>query len=76
MASDHNERTKLSANALDRASTAALTIGVLAPMAAALYNLTAGPAVETWFLIVGVLIWLFAAGALHFIARVVLGGLR
>jgi hypothetical protein len=30
----HNERTRLLANALDRASTASLTIGVLAPIAA------------------------------------------
>jgi hypothetical protein len=34
----HNERTKLLANALDRASTASLTVGVLAPIAAALYT--------------------------------------
>jgi hypothetical protein len=33
-----NERTKLLANALDRASTACLTVGVVAPFAAALYN--------------------------------------
>ena len=31
-----NERTKLLANALDRASTACLAVGILAPLAAAM----------------------------------------
>lgn len=34
----HNERVKLLAGWLDRASTAALTVGVLAPMAGYLYG--------------------------------------
>lgn len=34
-----NERTKLTANALDRASTACLTVGALGPAAASLYGL-------------------------------------
>jgi hypothetical protein len=34
----HNERTKLFANALDRASTACFTVGVLSPIVAALYG--------------------------------------
>jgi hypothetical protein len=36
----HNEQTKLLANALDRASTACLTIGILAPIAAAIYSVS------------------------------------
>ena len=37
---DHvrNERTKLTANALNTAATSSFTIGVLAPIAAAFYN--------------------------------------
>ena len=33
----HNEQTKYIANACDRASTSCLTVGVLAPIAAAIY---------------------------------------
>jgi hypothetical protein len=36
----YNEKTKLLANALDRASTASITVGVLAPLAAAFLNIT------------------------------------
>ena len=77
MASDtvHNERAKLLANALDRASTAAVTIGVLAPIAASLYSV-AGPGPGMWTLVVGAVIWFFAAVALHLGARIVLGRLR
>jgi len=66
-----NERTKLLANAFDRASTACLTVGVLAPLAAVIYNLS-GTHLDGWVLVVGTVIWLFAAIALHLIARVVL----
>lgn len=34
----HNERTKLTANWLDRAGTAAITVGVIAPLAAAVFG--------------------------------------
>jgi hypothetical protein len=34
-----NERTKLLANALDRASTACFTVGILTPAAGYLYNI-------------------------------------
>ncbi|MFD2649008.1 hypothetical protein ACFSX5_14560 [Devosia albogilva] len=70
-----NERTKLLANALDRASTACLTVGLLAPVAAVFYG-AGGTALETWTFALGGGIWLFAAVALHLVARRVLGGLR
>lgn len=35
----HNERIKLTANALDRASTACFTVGVLGPTVASLYGI-------------------------------------
>jgi hypothetical protein len=38
MTDGEREQIKLRANALDRASTACLTVGVLAPFAAALYT--------------------------------------
>jgi hypothetical protein len=34
----HNERTKLTANWLDRAGTAAITVGVIAPLAALIFG--------------------------------------
>ena len=73
----HNERTKLLANALDRTSTACLTVGVLGPAAATLYNLggTTGRS-HDMLLIAGSLAWLVATTALHLLARRVLGGLK
>ena len=71
----HNERTKLLANALDRASTACLTVGVLGPTAAALYGIGADHA-SAWIIGIGSLLWLSAAGVLHWFARYVLGRLR
>ena len=68
------EQTKLLANALDRASTSCLTVGVLAPLAAVLYNLS-GNAVTPWVFVIGTVIWLSAAVALHWFARRVLRGL-
>lgn len=70
----HNEQTKLTANALDRASTACLTVGVLGPSAAALYGL-AGASAGGWIAF-GALLWLAAAGLLHYMARRTLGSLR
>jgi hypothetical protein len=49
----HNERTKLPANALDRASTACGTVGVLTPVSSILYgwgrNLDAGFLVSAFY---------------------------
>ncbi len=70
-----NERTKLLANALDRASTACLTVGVFAPAAAVFYNLTGNAASNPAIYWVGTFVWLFAAVLLHVEARRVLGDL-
>lgn len=75
MSLHHNERTKLLANALDRASTASLTVGVLAPVAAAFYNV-GGNRVSTGTLILGAVVWILAAVSLHLLARWALGDLK
>jgi hypothetical protein len=70
-----NERTKLFANALDRLSTAFVTVGVLAPLAASIYNIGT-PTPNVLFFAGFVIIWLSCAIALHLGARTVLKGLR
>jgi hypothetical protein len=70
-----NEQTKLLVNALDRASTACVTVGVLAPVAAILYG-ASGTSFGFWAFALGGVIWLSAALALHLVARMVLEGLK
>jgi hypothetical protein len=72
----HNERTKLPATALNAAATSSFAIGVLAPMAAAFYNVSGNLPVRLGNLILGTIVWLSAAVALHLGARRVLKGLR
>jgi hypothetical protein len=68
-----NERTKLAANALDRASTACLAVGILAPLATLLQGQAHPPLVGVVVSFAG---WLGAAVVLHFAARRMLGGLK
>ena len=75
MSAIQNERTKLLANALDRTSTACVTVGLLAPIAAVIYGAT-GTAMQLWAFVLIAGIWLSAAIALHLMARIVLGGLK
>ena len=70
------ERTKLTANALNTAATSSFTIGVLAPTAAAFYNVGAADRVPVFVLAIGAGVWLCCAVALHLAARYVLRGLR
>lgn len=69
------ERTKLLANSLDRVSTACLTVGVFAPLAAAYFSPPAALEVSTSALIASVCVWFLSALGLHLAARNVLGGL-
>ena len=71
----HNEQTKLTAAAFDRASTACVTVGVLAPVAATFYNVGTNP-VGLNTLVIGTGIWFGAAVVLHWSARRLLRGLR
>jgi hypothetical protein len=70
----HNERTKLLANALDRASTACVAAGLIAPVVSAA-NGTASLQFS-WIAILSSVSWLFAAFTLHMAARHVLGRLK
>jgi hypothetical protein len=72
-----NERTKLLANALDRASTACFTVGVATPLAGWIYDIGGlRTSLSAEGLALGVLGWILAAIALHVIARRVMGRLR
>lgn len=65
-----NERTKLLANALDRASTACIAVGIFAPM-------VTGPSETISAVsILSSVAWLLAALVLHLTARFVLGRLQ
>jgi hypothetical protein len=71
----YNERIKLAANALDRASTACLAIGVLGPAVSFLYGV--GPPNGAGLALgVGSLTWFGVAIGLHLRARKTLGGLK
>ncbi|MGH6858408.1 MAG: hypothetical protein ACRECP_12445 [Methylocella sp.] len=72
----HNERTKLLANVLNGAATSSFAVGVLAPIAAAFYSGGGTTKVSLVTIIIGAVIWLLLAIALHLAARRVLGGLR
>ena len=68
-----NERTKLLANALDRASTACLAVGILAPLSSSL--LGAGPTRSIGGLLLSFVGWTATAVVLHLGARRLLGDL-
>jgi hypothetical protein len=66
----HNERTKLTAGALDRASTAFFAVGVLGQA----FSLV--PSKEGLVSLISILVWFFAAICLHIVSRHVLGSLQ
>lgn len=72
----HNERTKLLANALDRASTACLTVGVATPIAGYFYGVGNVGALHPALLGLLFEFWIIAAVVLHVLARRALGGLQ
>ena len=70
-----NERLKLLANALDRASTACLTVGGIAPFAALVFGTgNVGLTVEQFALAAGC--WILFGIGLHLLAQEALRGLR
>lgn len=70
----HNERTKLLANPLDRASTASIAAGLIAPVVSMLNG--GSPLHISWLAILSSVVWILSAFALHMAARHVLGRLR
>lgn len=73
MTDAEREQIKLRANALDRASTSFLTVGVLAPFAASLF--TEGNNGQSWKLFLATVLYSGAALVFHHLARDVLKGL-
>ena len=71
-----NERLKLTAAAIDRVSTAFLTIGFLTPLAVLMFRLEQSPILATAANAIVASIWLFVALALHILSRQLLKELR
>jgi hypothetical protein len=69
----HNERAKLIANALDRASTGCFATGVFVPTVALMLGQSTVPAD---LLFAGVGAWVFIDAILHYEARRVINTLR
>jgi hypothetical protein len=67
-----NERLKLFAGLLHSAATTYLAVGLVAPLAASVYNPTSISAVP----LTGVLFWALAVVLLHGCAQMALGRLR
>jgi hypothetical protein len=65
-----NERTKLTANALDRFSTVCLTVGVAAPLGSWLYG---GSAISILHVMAGGYVWICVAAGVHSVARALVG---
>jgi hypothetical protein len=70
----HNERTKLLASAIDRASTAFLTVGIATPVAGRLFYATDD--LPDWYYIAAMVVFAGISALLHGFARHLLGGLR
>ncbi|ABC23501.1 hypothetical protein [Rhodospirillum rubrum] len=71
-----NEQTKLTATALNTAASSCFALGVLAPIAAVFYNAGGDVHVPLAVLVLGAILWIGAALALHLSARLVLKGLK
>jgi hypothetical protein len=75
----HNERTKPIANALDRASTSCVTVGVAAPLAGYVYGLNHFAVwyhFSVWYWAGAGLAWIAGATIPHLAARQALGRLQ
>jgi hypothetical protein len=71
-----NEQIKLLANALDRASTACFTVGIVTPIAGVLYGIGNFIQTPSLWLVCYLAGWLLLAAILHSLARRTLKGLR
>jgi hypothetical protein len=76
MTPSRNEKVKLLAGSLDRASTACFTVGIATPLAGFVYDFADfGTAIAPWRLILGIAAWLAGAFVPHYQAGQVLEGL-
>ena len=69
------EQTKLLANALDRASTACITVGVITPLASFIYGIAGFDTIYVSQAALYIACWFSIAATLHYCARRTLGGL-
>lgn len=72
----HNERMKLGATLVNSVAIACVVAGVVTPIAALTYGLSAAPGQDARTVTITCVAWLAVAGALHYFARVVIGRLR
>ena len=72
----HNERTKYLATWLNTIASAAVVLGVIAPLAAAFYGASGANAPSPLTLGIGALIWFVSGLTLHRAVRLILGRLR
>jgi hypothetical protein len=70
----HNARVQLLATLLNTMAGASFAVGVAAPIAATFFYGSGSSPVHS--VTIGAIIWLIAAGALHALAQISLGGLR
>ena len=70
-----NERTKLTANALNTVAMTCIAVGVIAPVAGSFYS-TEADHIPIHVVVIGVVLWGSAGLFLHRQARRVLKGLR
>jgi multisubunit Na+/H+ antiporter MnhG subunit len=71
----HNERIKLTASAIDRASTASLAVGVFGPVASTIYTDESTKHANLGMISLSAFIWLSVAVGLHLLARSRLKGI-
>jgi hypothetical protein len=75
-ATAYNERIKYFARLLNTIAAAAISIGILAPLVAALYGIGAAQSVPSVPVVVlGSILWAFLAASLHASAQWLLGNL-
>ncbi len=67
-----NERTKLLASALDRASTVIITIGFITPVSLQFFDVGSAREAYKAFSWLSGTVWLFCGVGLHFVARAAL----
>jgi len=72
----HNARIQLFANLLNATAGSSFAIGVLTPLAAAVFYSAAPSGLHFRSIVIGIVFWFGASAALHLAARMVLGGLR